>query len=108
VKAVRVIKGKRQSIEIRDETGQVLAKAGGARAERAHAAVVTIQPPGSRRQPYSVELRSDRAGAVSLRNSHIRDNARVLAHIPELTADDQPTFVVLPVELVAEMKEVSA
>lgn len=68
--AVRVTKGSKKVVHVIDEAGQVVAKAGGARAERAQAVVISYFR-SDQRLP-DVELRADPAQASALAASYLR------------------------------------
>lgn len=68
MRAVRVTKGAKQSVQILDDEGQVIETAGGARAARAAAAVVSCW-----RGRIGVELRADVAAAEGLAALHLKD-----------------------------------
>lgn len=72
MKAVRVTRGSKTEIHVLDESGAILYKAGGKRAERAQAVVVSTWERYGGDDParVNVELRADVAAAQSLSALH--------------------------------------
>lgn len=68
MRAVRVTKGAKQTVQILDDDGAVIEEAGGNRAARANAAVVSCY-----RGRIKVELRADVAAAEGLAALHLKD-----------------------------------
>lgn len=65
-RAVRVTKGSKKIVEIRDESGAVVEKAGGNRAARANAVVVSTWTRRAGADVMEIELRADVDAAHAL------------------------------------------